>query len=110
MSWPIPQTVKELRGFLGPSGYYRRFVRNYGTIAKPLTDLLKKNEWGWTSQAGEVFQALKHSLSTALVLILSDFHNEFYIETDASSLGVGAVLQQQGHPIAFFSKAFGVRH
>ncbi|KAG8495806.1 hypothetical protein CXB51_007710 [Gossypium anomalum] len=92
-SWPTPRLAKELRSFLGLSRYYRRFIRNYGVIAKPLTDLLKKNSWGWSKQATEVFQVLKRALTTASVLVLPNFQLEFTVDTNASGFGIEAVLQ-----------------
>jgi hypothetical protein len=108
VSWPVPATIKALRGFLGLAGYYRKFVKNFGVLAKPLTELLKKNVvFVWTSQHDTAFQALKQALSSAPVLALPNFHKPFSIETDASRKGIGALLQQDGHPLAFVSKALG---
>jgi hypothetical protein len=107
-SWPCPQTVKELRSFLGLSGYYRKFVRNFGVLSKPLTLLLKKHPvFVWTSVHDQAFNVLKQSLCSAPVLKLPNFGRPFSIETDTSATGVGAILIQDGHPIAFISKALG---
>ncbi|XP_062187935.1 uncharacterized protein LOC133891241 [Phragmites australis] len=109
--WPTPTNVKELGSFLGLAGYYRKFVKNFGLISKPLTNLLRKGEiFVWTSCAQEAFQALKQALISAPVLVLPDFSQPFSIETDASYKGLGAVLQQNGHPVAFISKTLGPRN
>nr|KYP41337.1 Transposon Ty3-I Gag-Pol polyprotein [Cajanus cajan] len=73
------------------SGHYERFVRWYGTIARPLTDMLKKDNFVWTNKTKESFQQLKTGLMTALVLALPDFNKTFMVEVDASGYGIGAV-------------------
>ncbi|GMJ13949.1 hypothetical protein HRI_005064100 [Hibiscus trionum] len=110
LNWPIPNNVKELRGFLGLSGYYKRFVKDYGTMTRPLTNLFKKGGWHWNDIEKEAFERLKRAVSSAPVLALLDFNAEFSIEIDASEGGVGAVLVQKGRPLAFFSRGLGVRH
>jgi hypothetical protein len=104
-SWPTPQNSKDVRSFLGLAGYYRKFVQHFGIIARPLFNLLKKNmPFVWTSETDTAFQLLKNKLVEAPVLKLPDFSKPFVIDTDACDTGVGAVLQQDGHPIAYMSK------
>jgi hypothetical protein len=106
--WPTPTDLKQLRGFLGLSGYYRKFIRHYGLLSRPLTVLLKKhNPLCWTPQHQLCFDNLKQALVSAPVLALPDFSKGFTIKTDASAKGIGAVLMQDHHPIAYLSKALG---
>ncbi|GJR55926.1 ty3-gypsy retrotransposon protein [Tanacetum coccineum] len=108
--WLQPHNLKQLRGFLGLTGYYRRFVKSYAIISHPLTALLKKNAFKWSIAAQQAFETLKLAMSQAPVLKLPNFNEPFIVETDASGIGIGAILQQGGHPIAYMSKALAPKH
>jgi hypothetical protein len=99
-----------VRGFLSLAGYYRKFVHNYGTIVAPLTTLLKKKGFTWNDDAAAAFNTLKGAVTSAPVLTLPDFSKPFVVECDASTYAFGAVLIQEAHPIAFFSRLVAPRH
>jgi hypothetical protein len=102
--WPHPKNLKILHGFMGLTGYYRKFVKNYGKILAPLTVLLKNNSFSWTPATTQDFQTLKMAMCTTPVLALPDFTNTFVLECDASGKGIGVVLMQEGRPLSFTNK------
>ncbi|KAM0002561.1 putative nucleotidyltransferase, Ribonuclease H [Helianthus debilis subsp. tardiflorus] len=102
--WPQPTSLTSLRGFLGLTGYYRRFVCDYARLASPLTDLLKQQTFKWNDAATTAFKQLKAAMVSLISLTLPNFARPFDVTTDASSVAIGAVLSQNDRPIAFFSK------
>ncbi|CAJ0922466.1 unnamed protein product [Ranitomeya imitator] len=112
--WTQPTSVKSLQKFLGFANFYRRFIANFSSVAKPLTDLTKKGAdvVNWSSAAVDAFQELKRRFSSAPVLCQPDVSLPFQVEVDASEIGAGAVLSQRSSdgsgmkPCAFFSRKF----
>jgi hypothetical protein len=108
--WPHPRTTRAVRGFISLAGYYRKFVQNYDVIAAPLTALLNKDGFSLLEAAEAVFAALKDAETSAPVLAMPEIAKVFIVECDASTYGFDAVLLQEGHPIAFFSRLVAPRH
>ncbi|GJU50922.1 putative mitochondrial protein [Tanacetum coccineum] len=108
--WLIHSTLKHLRGFLGLTGYYRRFIKDYASINQPLVALTKKDAFKWNPSAELAYHKLKKAMVKAPVLALPNFEQKFVVETYASGKGIGAMLCQNGHPIAYWSKTLSAKH
>ena len=122
LNYPTPRNATDVRAFLGFTGYYCYFVKNYSAIVRPLLALTRKSatfHWGTPEQ--EAFNMIRTIMCQAPVLRQPNFHKKFYLQTDASAYGVGAILSQEGdtttssltkfkkpvtHPVAFFSATF----
>ena len=109
VEWPQPTSVHDVRSFLGLASYYRKFIRGFSELARPLTDLTKSGKsWEWVEPQQKAFLQLKMALATAPILVLPNFELPFVVTTDASDAAVGAILQQdQGtglQPVAFASR------
>jgi hypothetical protein len=104
LSWKAPTSVSDTRSFLGLAGYYRRFIEGFSKISKPMTELLEKDKQiKWTPACESSFQELKERLTTAPVLVMLNIEKPFSIYCDASGPGLGCVLMQDGHVVAYAS-------
>jgi hypothetical protein len=105
LSWNTPQNVSDIKSFLGLVGYYRRFIEGFSKISKPMIELLGKgNTFEWTPRRETSFQELKKRLTTTPVLTMPDMERPFSIYCDASGQGLGCVLMQDGHVVAYASR------
>jgi hypothetical protein len=105
LEWKQPRNVTGIWSFLGLTGYYRRFIENFSKIAKPMTELLKNGvKFRWSRASEEAFQALKDCLTTAPVLAQPNIHKNLDIYCDASRIGLGCVLMQEGQVVAYASR------
>src|SRR5882762_8822206 len=112
MDWPIPKKLKDVRAFLGFTGFYRRFICNYSRLTRPLNDLTKKvNPWHWGEPEQDAFDRLKQRFLEAPILVQPDLTAPFRLKCDASKYASSAVLSQRSsdglwHPVAFMSQSF----
>ncbi|KAL0439630.1 UNVERIFIED_CONTAM: Transposon Ty3-I Gag-Pol polyprotein [Sesamum latifolium] len=105
LEWEPPKNVSEVRSFLGLAGYYRRFIKDFSVVAKPLTNLLKKNTpFNWNDRCAQSFEELKRRLTSAPILALPSGDGGYVVYTDASRQGLGCVLMQHGKVIAYASR------
>ncbi|KAL4341455.1 hypothetical protein GQ457_08G021100 [Hibiscus cannabinus] len=105
VEWRSPKNVGEVRSFLGLAGYYRRFVKGFSMLASPLTKLLRKETpFEWTEKQQRSFDQLKHVLTHAPVLVQPESGKDFTVYSDASHLGLGCVLMQEGKVVAYASR------
>jgi hypothetical protein len=105
LSWNTPQNILDIRSFLGLAGYYKRFIEGFSKISKPMTELLAKGKtFEWTPRCEASFQELKKRLTTTPVLTMPDMEKPFSIYCNASGQGLGCVLMQDGHVVAYASR------
>ena len=100
-TWPPLKDVHDLRSFIGLATFYRRFVPNFSGVATPITDLIRLERFDWTKAAEKAFEELKRLMTEAPVLRLPDFERVFKVACDASRIGIGGVLSQEGHPVEY---------
>jgi hypothetical protein len=103
--WPTHKSITDVTSFHGLASFYRRFVKNFSTLATPLTEIVKKSDgFKWGSEEDHAFIGIKERLCGAPLLALLDFSKNFEIVCDATGIGIGAVLMQEKRPIAYFSE------
>jgi len=111
LSWPEPRNVKDVRKFLGLANYYRRFIKDFAQVARPMNVLMRKDmKWRWEGEEQAAFDELKKAFMTRPVLAAPDLDKEFRVKADASNYVTGGVLSMKcsdnlWRPVAFISKS-----
>jgi hypothetical protein len=105
LTWNAPTSVGDIQSFLGLAGYFQRFIEGFSNISKPKTELLEKDKkFEWTSVCEASFQELKKRMTTAPILVMPNMEKSFSIYYDVSGQGLGCVLMQDGHMVAYASQ------
>ena len=104
VEWPEPKNIHEIQSFHRLASFYRRLIKGSSTIMSPITDCMKQGKFVWTKVATKAFNEVKQKMTEAPVMHLPDFTKPFEVECDASGIGIGGVLSQEHHPIAYFSE------
>ena len=111
IEWPVPKSVKDVQKFLGLANYYRQFVKDFAKIARPLHEMMRKeNKWSWGKRQQKAFEELKKRFTTGPVLVTSDLDKEMRVEADMSDFAMGGVLSmkcedEKWRPVAYISKS-----
>ena len=106
LEWPTPRNVSEVRSFHGLASFYKKFIKNFSAVCNAMTETMRgdKKEFKWTHGADKSFETLKQKVAELPVLALPNFNKVFQVECDASGNAIGALLSQEGKPVAFFSE------